>query len=40
VSASDVKTAALKYEPLGRLYEVSTPSAVTRFVYSVFWTLR
>jgi hypothetical protein len=35
VSASGAKTAALKYDPLGRLYEVSTPtpSAVTRFVY-------
>jgi YD repeat-containing protein len=33
VSASGAKSAALKYDPLGRLYEVSTPSAVTRFVY-------
>jgi RHS repeat-associated protein len=33
VSASGAKTAALKYDPLGRLYEVSTTSGVTRFVY-------
>lgn len=33
VSASDAKNATLSYDPLGRLYEVTTPSGVTRFVY-------
>lgn len=32
-SASGAKTASLKYDPLGRLYEVNAPSGVTRFVY-------
>lgn len=32
-SASGAKNASLSYDPLGRLYEASTPSGVIRFVY-------
>ncbi len=32
-SASGAKNATLTYDPLGRLYEVATASATTRFVY-------
>jgi RHS repeat-associated protein len=33
VAASGSRTAALRYDPLGRLYEVSGGSATTRFLY-------
>ena len=33
VNASGAKTGTLKYDPLGRLWEASTASAVVRFVY-------
>ncbi|MEP2987348.1 MAG: RHS repeat-associated core domain-containing protein [Parasphingorhabdus sp.] len=33
ISASGAKTATLKYDPLGRLYETSAPSGTTRFLY-------
>ncbi len=33
ISASGVKTATLKYDPLGRLFEVAAPSGTTRFLY-------
>ena len=33
VSASGAKTAALRYDPMGRLYEVSGSSGTTRFLY-------
>lgn len=33
VGASGLRTAALKYDPLGRLYEVSGTSGTTRFLY-------
>ncbi len=33
ISASGAKTASLKYDPLGRLYEVSAPTGTTRFLY-------
>ncbi|SIO21124.1 RHS repeat-associated core domain-containing protein [Parasphingorhabdus marina DSM 22363] len=33
ISASGAKTATLTYDPLGRLYEVSSPSGTTRFLY-------
>ncbi|MBV6416087.1 MAG: tRNA3(Ser)-specific nuclease WapA [Steroidobacteraceae bacterium] len=33
VSASGAKTGSLAYDPLGRLWEASTASGVTRFVY-------
>jgi len=33
VAASGARTAALRYDPLGRLYEVTGPSGTTRFLY-------
>jgi len=33
VAASGVKNAVLRYDPLGRLYEVNGPLGLTRFVY-------
>lgn len=33
VAASGAKTAGLRYDPLGRLYEVSGPAGTTRFLY-------
>ena len=33
VAASGAKTAGLRYDPLGRLYEVSGPVGTTRFLY-------
>lgn len=33
ISASGAKTATLKYDPLGRLFEVAAPSGTTRFLY-------
>ena len=33
VSASGARNATLRYDPLGRLYEVSTTSGTTRFLY-------
>ena len=33
VSASGAKTAGLRYDPLGRLYETTGPSGTTRFLY-------
>jgi RHS repeat-associated protein len=33
VSVSGSRTAALRYDPLGRLYEVAAPSSTTRFLY-------
>jgi RHS repeat-associated protein len=33
VAANGARAAALRYDPLGRLYEVAAPSATTRFLY-------
>ncbi len=33
ISASGAKNATLKYDPLGRLFEVAAPSGTTRFLY-------
>jgi len=33
LAASGVKNATLRYDPLGRLYEVNGPLGLTRFVY-------
>lgn len=33
ISASGAKTATLKYDPLGRLFEVAAPTGTTRFLY-------
>jgi RHS repeat-associated protein len=33
IAMSGSRTAALRYDPLGRLYEVAAPSATTRFLY-------
>jgi RHS repeat-associated protein len=33
ISASGVKNATLKYDPLGRLFEVAAPAGTTRFLY-------